>query len=252
MPKIHNLEIVKNELLQTGYSRLTLAGSVKAEPGQFMQIQASETYDPLLRRPVSVHDCTEDRLVLLFRQAGRGTALLAKKKAGEYLNLIGPLGSGFPHGNRREAVLVAGGIGAAPLYYLLRRLHASGKRVSFYYGARTKSELLLRDQYKGLTGSYTEATDDGSAGYHGLVTEPAGRAIAELNADVYACGPSPMLREIARLCKEYDRQCFVSLEAHMACGVGACLGCVIPVVSGGYKRVCVDGPVFKAQEVFEK
>jgi dihydroorotate dehydrogenase electron transfer subunit len=251
MPQLFSLKIIKNEPVQPGYSRITCAGNIGAKPGQFVQVQTSDTHDPLLRRPLSVHDSSPATLTLLFRHAGRGTELLARKKPGESLNLIGPLGSGFSIGQQQEAVVVAGGIGAAPLYFLLRQLQESGKKVSFFYGARSKHELLLRQEYSCLATEYAEATDDGSAGLHGFVTELAKKAIAELDADIYACGPAAMLRQVARLAQEFHRECYVSLEAHMACGVGACLGCVVPVgTEGQYKRVCVDGPVFNAQEVF--
>lgn len=251
MIKLQTLEIIKQELVAPGHQRLTLAGEVAALAGQFVQVRVSETHDPFLRRPISVHDDTGDKLVLLYRTVGRGTALLAAKKAGETLDLFGPLGSGFPLTDRPQAVVVAGGVGAAPLYYLLRTLKQAGKQVSFYYGARNKAELLLRDEYSALVANYSEATDDGSAGNRALVTQLAASAIASADATVYACGPSPMLREVARLADYYGRSCYVSLEAQLACGVGACLGCVVPVRGREkYARVCVDGPVFAAGEVF--
>lgn len=251
MVKLFTLEIIKQETVAQGYRRLILAGGIAALPGQFVQLQVSETYDPLLRRPISVHDCTEEKLVLLYRIVGRGTALLAAKKAGEMLNLLGPLGRGYSLNDRPQAVVVAGGVGAAPLYYLLRALQQAGKQVSFFYGARNRAELFLCDEYKDLAENYYEATDDGSAGTRALVTELAVPALAGLDATVYACGPLPMLREVARLAKLYGRPCYVSLEAQLACGVGACLGCVVPVRGREqYRRVCVDGPVFAAEEVF--
>ena len=251
MLKLHKLKIIKQELVAPGHRRLTLAGGINALAGQFVQVRVSETHDPFLRRPVSVHDDTGDRLVLLYRTVGRGTALLAAKNTGETLDLFGPLGSGFPLTDRPQAVVVAGGIGAAPLYYLLRTLKQAGKQVSFFYGARNKAELLLRDEYRALAANYSEATDDGSAGTRSLVTQLAAPAIASLDATVYACGPSPMLREVARLAACCGRSCYLSLEAQLACGVGACLGCVVPVRGQEkYRRVCVDGPVFAAGEVF--
>jgi len=251
MLKLHTLKIIKQEPVAPGYQRLTLARGIAAQAGQFVQVRVSETLDPFLRRPISVHDAAEDRLVLLYRTVGRGTALLAAKKAGETLDLLGPLGSSFPLTDRAQAVVVAGGIGAAPLYYLLRTLKRAGKQVSFFYGARTEAELLLREEYRALATNYSEATDDGSAGSRALVTDLAAPAIASLDATVYACGPSPMLKEVARLADYYGRSCFVSLEAQLACGVGACLGCVVPVRGQEkYRRVCVDGPVFAAGEVF--
>ncbi|MCR3923531.1 MAG: dihydroorotate dehydrogenase electron transfer subunit, partial [Firmicutes bacterium] len=153
-------------------------------------------------------------------------------------------------GEQSDAIVVAGGMGAAPLLYLLRTLRAAGKSVSFFYGARSASELVLRDQYCGLASVYGEATDDGSQGQHGRVTELISEEMLGKKPALYACGPEPMLRAVAQLAQEHHCRCFVSLEAHMACGVGACLGCVVPISSGEYARVCVDGPVFAAEEVF--
>jgi dihydroorotate dehydrogenase electron transfer subunit len=251
MPGLFDLEIIAHESIAAGYRRLTLAGDIGARPGQFVQVQVSTTLDPLLRRPISVHDADRERLVLLYRVAGRGTELLSGRQAGETVNLLGPLGTGFPMENSPEAILVAGGIGAAPLFYLLKKLTEAGKRTTFLYGGAHAGELLLREPCRSLATVYEEATDDGSAGHHGFVTVLAAQAMAAVDGVVYACGPEAMLRETARLAAKSGRECFVSLEAHMACGVGACLGCVIAAAGGdGYRRVCVDGPVFPAREVY--
>jgi dihydroorotate dehydrogenase electron transfer subunit len=251
MKKLFELEILKHERISTDTMRLTLGGDIGARPGQFVQVQVSATKDPLLRRPLSIHNADGDKLVLLYRKAGRGTSLLQEKRVGDTISLLGPLGTGFTFGNSSEAMVVAGGIGAAPLYYLLRTLAASGKNVSFFYGAKSSDELLLREEYRALATTYREATDDGTAGQHGFVTDLVKTDIARLDGAIYACGPDLMLHAVAQLAREHDKECFVSLEAHMACGVGACLGCVVSAgPQGDYRRVCVDGPVFNAREVF--
>ncbi|EEG78197.1 dihydroorotate dehydrogenase electron transfer subunit [Dethiobacter alkaliphilus] len=250
MTKKMSLEIISHQQVGSQVRRLVLRGKTGARPGQFVQVAVGETHDPYLRRPISVHDCSEDSLTLLYRAAGRGTTLLSAKNAGDTVDIVGPLGNGFPH-HKGPAVVVAGGIGAAPLYYLLRSLREAGQDVYFFYGARTKDELVMQKDYENLVSEYAEATDDGSAGYHGFVTELAQKAIAQREAHVFACGPEGMLRQVSAIAARYNRTCYVSLEARMACGVGACLGCVVPVgTSGEYKRVCVDGPVFAGREVF--
>lgn len=248
-PKKLTMEIISHETVGPQVRRMVLAGETDAKPGQFVQVSVSDTYDPFLKRPISVHDAQAGMLTLLYRVWGRGTEYLSKKQTGDTLAVVGPLGNGFPVASR-SAVVIAGGIGAAPLYYLLRDLKRRQIKSSFFYGARTESELVLRDAFRSLAGEYFEATDDGTAGYHGLVTDLARDENADSGADVYACGPTPMLRAAAGWAKSSGRLCYVSLEARMACGVGACLGCVIPGASGEYRRVCVDGPVFRAEEVF--
>ncbi|HZK25149.1 MAG TPA: dihydroorotate dehydrogenase electron transfer subunit [Oscillospiraceae bacterium] len=250
MPEKIEMEIIKHQAVSPEVRRLTLAGEITAQPGQFVQVGVTTSYDPFLKRPLSVHDWRAGELTLLYRLAGRGTCLLSAKKVGESVTVVGPLGQGFPLGGQRPAIVVAGGIGAAPLFFLLRSLQAAGKEVTFFYGARSAAELVLREQFQALATSYVEATDDGSLGRKGLVTDLLQAALLTDKADIYACGPEPMLRAVAKLAAGYQCRCYVSLEAQMACGVGACLGCVIPSTNGTYVRVCVDGPVFAAEEVF--
>lgn len=249
MPQKYVLQIEKHEKVAEHVRRLTLSGNIAAKPGQFVQVEVSATHDPYLMRPISVHANGASHLSLLYRVAGRGTELLAKKNVGESLQVVGPLGNGFTLTEQPAAVVIGGGIGAAPLYYLLKALRAAGKKVYFFFGAKSKEELFLLAEYQQLVTHFATATDDGSAGFHGLVTELAKPVIEAQHADVYACGPTPMLREVAQLAKAAKRGIYVSLEAKMACGVGACLGCVVPI-GHGYKRVCVDGPVFPGVEVF--
>lgn len=244
------MEIVQQEKVGKDIYRLTLAGGLAAVPGQFVQVGVSSTADPLLKRPFSIHYCNGSRLVLLYQVTGRGTNLLAAKKEGEILEVTGPLGRGFPLPEEGRAVVVAGGMGAAPLYYLLHALKSAGRDVTFLYGARTAAALVLQEQYRSLVRHYAAATDDGSFGRQGPVTELLQEELSRRPGVVFACGPEPMLREAAAIAAGFNSRCFVSLEARMACGVGACLGCVIPGADGRYRRVCADGPVFAAEEVF--
>lgn len=261
----HCLAITSHEQVAQGVFRLRLAGNLSALPGQFVQVAVScnaslsasgtlpPSCDPLLRRPLSVQDCRPGELALLYRVAGRGTAQLAGRKPGGSVDVLGPLGRGFPLPAGRQAILVAGGIGAAPLFYLARTLHAEGKDVFFLFGARDQEGLYLAGELASVTAKLQLATEDGSAGYHGLVTDLLPPEQSYPAAPVFACGPTAMLRTVATLCREARRECFVSLESRMACGVGACLGCVVETSRGGqreYARVCVEGPVFRGEEVF--
>ncbi len=235
-----------------GIFRLAFAGNMEAEPGQFLQVAVGRTHDPLLRRPLSIHDCVDGEVVLLFHPAGRGTNLLAEKKPGDSLNVLGPLGKGFPLPAGQTAVLVAGGIGIAPLFYLAKVLKGAGKEIVFLAGARDTGSLYIPPELPALAADLRFTTDDGSAGRRGLVTEELPAILDRIKGEVYACGPLPMLREVARIARNSGVPCHVSLEARMACGVGACQGCTVAAVAGDwqkYKRVCVEGPVFGSGEV---
>ncbi len=234
-----------------GVRRLVLSGQTGALPGQFAQVAVNSTHDPLLRRPLSVHDCTGDETVLLYRVSGRGTGILSEKQSGTVIDLLGPLGNGFPVTDAPDAVLVAGGMGIAPLHFLARMLVDKGKKVRLYIGAKTSEELYIPASLKELAFSLNIATDDGSTGYHGFVTGLLASDLTDGKTVVYTCGPLPMMREVTRLARVHDHEAYASLEAGMACGVGACQGCVVAVRGEpGYKRVCADGPVFRGEEVF--
>ncbi len=235
-------------------------------PGQFVMIREPLRKEPLLARPLSVFSFKrfEDRgvLELLYRAVGRGTTILARLTPGEKLAVHGPIGRGFtlPSGIR-QVLFVAGGVGVAPLAYLLHSDLLASKegrpeiRKIFYLGARS-TELLagverLRDFCElGI------CTDDGSHGYHGTVTAMLAQDIDRFDPGktiIYACGPTPMIRALRFLLREYPIPCQVSLEERMACGLGACLGCAVAIRGSEgkreYRRVCKDGPVFDLREV---
>ncbi len=226
-------------------------------PGQFLHVAAP---GPLtLRRPFSVAGAPEPGVVeLLIELRGTGTRALASAPIGTRLSVLGPLGNGFTMPEEDEtALLVAGGIGVAGLRYLADVLLAAGRRVVALVGARTSESLLhhvLPSALDGDRGVVKLATDDGSVGFRGTVCKLLGREAAEEKglARIYACGPPAMLRQVAALARSRRIPCEVLLEEIMACGVGACRGCVVPTTRG-YKTVCSDGPVFDATElVFEE
>jgi len=244
----------------------------QALPGQFLNIRVNDSCEPLLRRPFSIHRVSGSSLEILYEVVGKGTEILSQRKPGDYLDVVGPLGSGFnliPNTYNQTPILVAGGMGVAPLVFLVEKLKES--KPFLLIGAKTKSQILCEKEFKQLGCSVKIATDDGSRGFKGKVTEllekilvagrrsqVAGRKIKKLVACdlrpetiIYACGPRPMLKEISRISQEYRIPAQISLEEHMACGIGACLGCVVKTRQG-FQRVCKEGPVFKADEIVWK
>ncbi|MCM8792361.1 MAG: dihydroorotate dehydrogenase electron transfer subunit [Candidatus Omnitrophica bacterium] len=232
-----------------------------AYPGQFLQIKIDNGYTPFLRRPFSIHRLKGKNIEILYEVVGKGTEILSKKKPGEYLDVIGPLGNGFnlniPYSVAGISILVGGGIGVAPLLFLAERLvHNRQSKVHrgpcVLIGAKNKRELLCEKEFQDLGCEVRISTDDGSKGFKGKVTDLLKVFLQKTNQRqgrmIYACGPRPMLKEIAVISQKYSIPAEVCLEEHMACGIGVCLGCVVNT-KRGYKRVCKDGPVFKTEEI---
>jgi dihydroorotate dehydrogenase electron transfer subunit len=226
-------------------------------PGQFLMLSpgalgAARRDDPLLPRPMAIYREGEaagaPALEVLYKVTGRGSALLADARPGERVRIVGPLGRGFPPPEAdADALLVGGGTGVASLFELARRA-APRARVRVLLGARSAGDLMGRGDFAGLPAALELATEDGSAGRRGLVTELLERTL-HAGAVVYACGPTPMMRRAAELARAARARAFVSLENTMACGFGVCLGCAVPRAAGGYALVCREGPVFAADDV---
>ena len=222
-----------------------------ASAGQFVQVKAEGFF---LRRPISL--CRIDQkagsLVLVMEVRGEGTAVLARLGSGDTLDLIGPLGRGFALLDPgAKAVAVSGGIGLPPLCQLAAHYRAG---MTVFAGFRNAAAVILADELEGLGARFLLATDDGSAGFHGLVTAMLEEHLARQRPDIiYACGPAPMLKAVAALAEAQGVRCQVSLEERMACGMGACLGCACKTRTGPgeetYRHVCKDGPVFESTEV---
>lgn len=193
----------------------------------------------------------------MLKVVGTGTRILSEKSPGDILDLLGPIGKGFPLPKKGKTVmLVAGGMGIAPLWFLFNNLteRTHKEKLIFFLGAKTKKELLYYEKLKDLGAKLIVTTDDGSFGTKGLITDVFSKEIKSRKNDssklmVYSCGPPDMLKRMSEISKKYDLSCQLSLEGNMACGVGACWGCPVKFENGGYKRVCVDGPVFDAREV---
>ncbi|WP_338823963.1 Dihydroorotate dehydrogenase B (NAD(+)), electron transfer subunit [Moorella humiferrea] len=227
-----------------------------AQPGQFVHIRCGETMDPLLRRPLSIHDVgAGGELFLLYQVKGRGTAWLAGRQAGDKVDILGPIGRGFTLPAKKRVALVAGGLGIVPLLFLARRALEAGNVVDFFYGAQDKERLYRLETLEAMAINLFVATDDGSTGFHGPVTELWKEHLREKTYDLsYACGPRAGLAAFARLAARYGIPAEVSLEERMACGFGACRGCVTALLDAQgkiyYENVCTGGPVFDAASVY--
>lgn len=248
--------LLANERLSASYFRLILAApqiAAQAQPGQFVMATCGSTLDPLLRRPFSIHRCPGDgSLHLLIKIVGKGSRLLATLAPGASVDLLGPLGKGFAWQPAIPSCLVGGGVGIAPLLFLAEqraRHHADSLPPHVFLGAQTADDVRqLAKEFGALGCPVTVATDDGSLGHHGLITEPLQQELPRFR-QAYVCGPTAMMAVTADLCAAAGIACTVSLEAHMACGLGACLGCTVHGAAGGYLHVCKHGPVMPAEEV---
>lgn len=221
-----------------------------AIPGQFVHLRINDTLAPLLRRPISIAgaDGEAGTLTLIYRIVGQGTAMLAKLQAGDMVDCMGPLGTGFDLDCERP-LLVGGGMGLAPLLCLAQAL--CPKPVTVLMGGRNREELFWQELFAEACRHTHITTDDGSLGRQGLTIDLLPELLAGGQFDrVIACGPKPMLAGAAKLAVEQKIGCQVSLEDYMACGVGACLSCTCAGTDGKRRKVCTDGPVFWAGEVF--
>ena len=235
-----------------GFRSPELAANTK--PGQFVMIQVRPGIDPLLRRPFSVCGIDEESFMVLYRVVGKGTQIMTSIQPGETLPVLGPLGKGFLAPDEDSLpVLMAGGIGAAPLFFLAQSLRA--RKVEFLMGFRTAQEIIRSDYFKGPGCNVSIATDDGTEGHSGFVTELL-PSILEANKGLsvclFACGPRPMLKELAETAMTQGIPCQVSLESAMACGFGVCQGCAVkasPEESRTYHYVCQNGPVFDVDAI---
>lgn len=257
------VKIASHRRVKGNYCKLSFdyrALAKESLPGQFIHIRISKAFEPLLRRPFSIHRVSRGKAEVLYEVVGKGTEMLSQKKIGESLDIVGPLGNGFnllAKTYELNPILVAGGMGVAPLIFLAEKLAETRNpkskiRTTVLIGAKTKDHLLCAKEFKALGCDVKIATDDGSRGFKGKVTEllkdTLRRTKDEGRRMIYACGPKSMLKEIKEICLRKNISCQASFEENIACGLGACLGCAINTKSG-LKRVCYDGPVFDVKEV---
>jgi len=256
--RIENGTVASHEPMGPHYRVLTLnlpgvAGA--ALPGQFVHLRISSLHDAVLRRPFSIYKVDDQHLSILYKSIGRGTATMMFLNSGDSVSIIGPLGNGFPLTLQTGGtpVLIAGGYGVAPLYFLARKL---ARRGLLFVGGATAVDILLAEDFKAIGWEVRIATDDGSLGDKGLVTAPLDVWLKaggdKLRPEFYACGPNGMLKAVGDRAIKGNWKAWLSLDRHMGCGVGACLACVQKVRLSGQEtlaRVCKDGPIFESREV---
>jgi len=247
-------EIQENRPVHAVHNLLTLAlpaGVPESRPGQFFMIEVNKGTDPLLKRAFSLFRKTGQGLQILYRIRGKGTEILKEMKAGAMIEVLGPLGTCYPLPSEDSIPLVvAGGIGIASVFSFVEQF--AGRAIVFY-GARTKKDLLMHDELKGFAKEILVSTDDGSAGTKGTAADTLKHFLSHhpspiTHHRIYACGPHPLLKAVAEIAREHRIPAYISMEEHMACGIGACLGCIVKT-RDGYTRVCKEGPVFEAKEI---
>ncbi len=258
--KLSNAEVIENHRVLPGHGHTHARGILSswriglrcpdiarvAKPGQFVMVRCGP--ETTLPRPFSIHQADGDRISLFYavREGGRGTAWLASQEVGAAVSIFGPLGNGFTIDSRaRSLLLVAGGTGIAPLYFLARYALENNHRVTLLYGTVDRNRYPVTPEIETVS-----ATEDGSVGEKGLVTDLLPRFVEKAD-QVFACGPMPMLRYMALNRQKLGlegRPVQVSLEVRMGCGVGVCYGCTVKTKSG-LKQVCQDGPIFELNEI---
>ncbi len=271
--RLQECTVAANREVAPGHALVTLESGIgaAAEPGQFVQVSLDGVAGAFLPRPFSFHRAADDQFQLLLRSVGPGTAAIVATRPGERLTVLGPLGRGFELqraiASGGSLTLVGGGVGVPPLHHVADFVRAggagsevTGAKIDALVGAATAELLLAVDDLRAIDVDVRVSTDDGSAGHHGLVTEllhdelgAAGGADGRGRRPgcVLACGPHPMLRAVAKICRHSDVPCQVAMEEPMACGYGVCLGCAIPAAAAPdrYLLLCKDGPVFDAEQV---
>ena len=234
-------EIKTNEALTSNVYKMTLAGDTAevTAPGQFVNLKLEGKF---LRRPISVCDCTEGELTLIYKVVGGGTEQMSRMQQGEELDILSGLGNGYDTSLTGDhPLLLGGGVGVPPLYMLAKQLRAEGKTVSVVLGFNTKDEIFYENEFKALGCDVTVTTADGSYGVKGFVTN----AMDIEYTHVCTCGPEPMLKAVYKACTT-DGQ--FSFEERMGCGFGACMGCSCKTITG-YKRICKEGPIMRKGDI---
>lgn len=228
--------------------------------GQFLQIKATDDNSLLFKRPFSISfvDIENSFVRIFYRVIGKNTKALARLNNDDIVSVISPLGNSFDLSSAGIHLLVGGGMGVAPLYQLAKDLKVDEKEVHSFIGFKTKDEVVYEKELSSFSDSLTVSTDDGSYGEKGFVTNAVRDFILGKGFDgeviVHSCGPKPMLKSLYNAVKDIKNvKCYVSLEENMACGIGACIGCVIKTKEGDddfkYRRVCKEGPVFNAEDI---
>lgn len=250
-------EIISNDGVAAGYFRIVFRApeiAAIAEPGQFVHIRIPGIEPTALRRPISICDVDGENVVLLYKTVGRGTMSLSKEKPGVMADILGPLGNCFRTGGTGVPLLVGGGFGVAPLLFLARRM--GDRKGVLFTGGRTAGDVLLADEFAELGWKTCLATNDGTLGIKGFVTDAMDawrKENPDVKCEMFACGPDGMLRAVGDRASAWDCKAWLSLDKRMVCGVGACLACVqnLRRKDGSIMtvRVCKEGPVFESRAI---
>ncbi len=250
-----SVSILENKKVNDEYFKLIFSSprlSKKVLPGQFLNIQIEDHHGLLLRRPFSYYRISGSKIEILYEILGRGTGLLAQKRKGHRLKVLGPLGRPFSQKlNGKKRILVAGGVGVPPLVYLAETVEENPKNQFLLIGCKSKNEVLPKKELAKVKGEIRYATNDGSYGRRGFVTVLLHDLLKKENPKslfIQTCGPNVMMSAVMNLAKEFGVEGEASIDERMACGVGACLGCVVETHEG-FKTSCVEGPVFSFSEL---
>ncbi|OPD36218.1 diguanylate cyclase [Clostridium botulinum] len=242
--KTFKVKVIENKSISTGIFKMTLEGAFKGKPGQFYMIRAWQD-EPILWRPISIHDINDNSIEFLYKLEGRGTKILSKIKSEEEVEIMGPLGNGFDLENiNGKIAIVTGGIGIAPMNYLIKSM----KNINMDIYAGFRDEVYCIENFNNLVDKVVVVTEDGSSGEKGYVTDYFHPEDYDL---VLCCGPEIMMNKVILMCREKKIPLYVSMEKRMACGIGACLVCTCKTKFGN-KRTCKDGPVFKGEDILLK
>lgn len=231
--------IISNNEISPNIYEVVLEGNFKGKPGQFYMIRGWNGLDPLLPRPISIADINNGNITFLYEVRGRGTHIISQLKEGDSLSILGPLGNGFSIDKSEKIAIVSGGIGIAPMLYLSKYLN---NKPDLYAGFRNEGYYI--DSFSQYVDDIFISTEDGSQGHKGYIVDILDPEKYDL---IYSCGPLPMMKALIDKCRG-KAPLYISMESRMACGVGACLGCVVETIDG-IERVCKEGPVFLAEEV---
>lgn len=223
--------------------------ALNSQPGQFVMIRVSSSFDPFLRRPFSIFQVNGDKISIFYKIVGKGTKIMSSWEKGQIVDILGPLGKGFSICDKKSVLLVAGGMGIAPLAFLASTLLKKNCNFQVIWGVEHRMDDRLIEILSKIVKNLIIYTKDGSFGKKGLASDGLKWALEKERPDyMYACGPLAMLKAIFYIAKDEKTFLEVCLESQMACGIGACLGCVIQGRSGPFK-VCQEGPVFKAENI---
>jgi dihydroorotate dehydrogenase electron transfer subunit len=238
--------IKKPENISKNHYLLKIKDEKISLPGQFINIRVEDNFDPLLRRPFSIYNQTDDIMEVVVNVVGKGTKIISEYRPGT-IDIIGPTGSGFTILKDKNVLLIGGGVGNAPLYYLAKELKKSNCNITYIYGSRSNEFIYMKDAFSSISNNFFIMTDDGSMGEKGLVTDKAAKLLSSTKYDmIYTCGPGPMMKALLNISRDTDIE--VSVENYFGCGVGICSGCAVET-NDGFKRACVEGPVFNGKNL---